>query len=90
MTSEVVNPPIVYPYELNETFVSNLIDPIGYFMNKLGLEHHSDHFREEEIDLEVLELLEDRDMDELHLNEEEKNTIKRFQEYIMVAMMPQT
>jgi hypothetical protein len=51
MTSLVVNHQIFYPYELNETFVSNLIDPIGYFMNKLGLDHHSDHFREEEIDL---------------------------------------
>jgi ribosome assembly protein YihI (activator of Der GTPase) len=84
MTSLVVNHQIFYPYEFNEAFVSNLIDPIGYYMNKLGLEHHSDHFREEEIDLEVLEVLEDEDMDELHLNEEEKNTIKRFQEYIIL------
>lgn len=84
MTSLVVNHQIFYPYEFNETYVSNLIDPIGYYMNKLGLEHHSDDFREEDIDLEALKVLEDEDMDELHLNENEKNTIKRFQEYIIL------
>ena len=83
MACLIINHQILYPYETTHTFISNLIDPIGYFLEKLGMRHHSDNFREEEIDLEVLEMLEDRDMDDLNLNEEEKERVNRFQKYIL-------